>query len=53
MTAAGQIGVSLGSFHPGRANVGFCDGSVKFIKDSVSSWQINPATSGSTPHPLV
>ncbi len=24
------------SFHSGGVNVGFCDGSVKFIKDSVS-----------------
>ena len=35
---------SPGSFHPGGANVGFADGSVKFIKDSTSSWTINPAT---------
>ena len=38
---------SLGSFHPGGANVGFADGSVKFLKDSISSWQINPSTLGS------
>ncbi len=28
--------VNASSFHPGGVNVGFCDGSVKFIKDSVS-----------------
>jgi prepilin-type N-terminal cleavage/methylation domain-containing protein/prepilin-type processing-associated H-X9-DG protein len=37
---------SIGSFHPGGACVGFADGSVKFIKDSISSWQINPSTVG-------
>ncbi len=38
---------SPGSFHPGGANIGFADGSVKFIKDSISSWTINPSTVGS------
>jgi prepilin-type processing-associated H-X9-DG protein len=39
---------AVGGFHPGGANVGFCDGSVRFLKDTIESVAFDPST-GSVP----
>jgi prepilin-type N-terminal cleavage/methylation domain-containing protein/prepilin-type processing-associated H-X9-DG protein len=34
------------SFYPGGANFAFCDGSVHFLKDTISTWQNDPNNFG-------
>jgi prepilin-type N-terminal cleavage/methylation domain-containing protein/prepilin-type processing-associated H-X9-DG protein len=47
------LAMSVGSFHPGGANVGMADGSVRFIKETISTFPANalPATNYATSGP--
>ena len=43
-TSRDYIAMSMASFHPGGVNVAFCDGSVRFLKESIDCWLIDPST---------
>jgi prepilin-type N-terminal cleavage/methylation domain-containing protein/prepilin-type processing-associated H-X9-DG protein len=44
--------ISASSFHPGGAVFGFADGSVHFLKSSISSWTVPASYGGAFPAPI-
>jgi prepilin-type N-terminal cleavage/methylation domain-containing protein/prepilin-type processing-associated H-X9-DG protein len=38
------VAMNPASFHPGGLNAAFADGTVRFLKDTIDTWRINPTT---------
>jgi prepilin-type N-terminal cleavage/methylation domain-containing protein/prepilin-type processing-associated H-X9-DG protein len=51
-TGRSNVSVAVSSMHLGGANIALCDGSVRFIKETVSCWQ-NSSTAPGTPTGMV
>ena len=43
-SARGIASAAAGSYHPGGANIAFCDGSVHFIKETIATWPMDPVS---------
>jgi prepilin-type processing-associated H-X9-DG protein len=41
-----DVVLAASSFHPGGCNFAFLDGSVRFLKETIDCWALNPGPNG-------